>query len=358
MPTIVIDPGHYGGYNTGVCPNYYEGNTMLRLAQYLGSELQNMGATVKYTRTTDEQNPTLQERGQMAAGADLFISLHTDANDNANASGVTSFYSVRQPQTKAFATAIGEAVAGAMGNSFREAVARESETTPGYDYLGVLRAASAAGAKNAFLIEHGFHTNPKDCDTLSDPASLRRIAQAEAAAIAEHFNLSSAPQTPQNPPSSSGRCQFVHTTQSGESLYSIAQLYGTSWQTLASYNNIQYPYGVVTGQAIRIPGSGAVADYTVRAGDNLYTIGQRFGVPWQAIAISNNIEPPYQLYVGDHLVVPTTCYLHYNVRQGDSLYRIGERFGIPWETLAEINQMSYPYQVNPGTNLMIPLPLQ
>jgi LysM repeat protein len=187
---------------------------------------------------------------------------------------------------------------------------------------------------------------------------LQRIAKAEAAAIAQQFNMSSTPSTPENPSQSPGRCQFVYTVQPGESLYSIAQLYGTSWQTLASYNNIQYPYGVVTGQTIRIPGSGAVADYTVSGGDNLYTIGQRFGIPWQAIAIANNVEPPYQLYIGDHLIIPTTCYLYYNVRQGDSLYRIGEKFGVSWEALAEINQISYPYQLNPGTNLMIPLPLQ
>lgn len=358
MATIVIDPGHTGGYNRGVCPDYYEGNTMLKLAEFLGRELQDMGATVKYTRTTNEQNPTLQQRGQMGAGADLFISLHSDASDDPTASGVTSFFSVRQPLTEPFATAIGEAVAGAMGNSFRGSVARQSETTPGYDYLGVLRAAVAVGAKNAFLIEHGFHTNMRDCMTLSDDNALRRIAAAEAAVIGRHFQLMAPvpPQPPTEPGVPSG-CRFSYTVQPGESLYSIGQKFGTSWQEIASANDIVSPYVVMAGQVLVIPSNGTVIDYTVQTGDNLYSIGQKLGVPWQAIAIANGIEAPYQLYIGDRLLVPQTCFLHYTIRPGDSLYRIGEKYGVPWEDIAIINQLYYPYRISPGMNLMIPLPL-
>lgn len=361
MATIVIDPGHYGGYNKGVCPDYYEGNTMLKLAEFLGQELQDMGAMVKYTRTTNEQNPTLQQRGQMGAGADLFISLHSDASDDPTASGVTSFFSVRQPLTEPFATAIGEAAAEGMGNSFRGSVARESETTPGYDYLGVLRAAVAVGAENAFLIEHGFHTNMRDCLTLSDDNALRRIAAAEAAVISRHFQLMTPgqlqPPTESVPPPTPSLCRFSYTVQPGESLYSIGQKFGTSWQEIASANNIVSPYDLMAGQILIIPSSGTVIDYTVQTGDNLYSIGQKLGVPWQAIAIANGIEAPYRLYIGDSLLIPQTCFLYYTIRPGDSLYRIGEKFGISWEDIAVINQLYYPYQISPGMNLMIPLPL-
>jgi len=152
MPTIVIDPGHYGNYNQGVCAGYYESVAMLKLSQYLGAALSAMGATVRYTRTTSAQNPSLQERGSLVPGADLFISLHSDASANTAARGVTSYYSVRQPNSRPFAADIGRAAASAMGNNFRGTIARPSETTPGYDYLGVLRAAVGAGVKNAFLI--------------------------------------------------------------------------------------------------------------------------------------------------------------------------------------------------------------
>jgi len=68
MPTVVLDPGHTGNYNPGVCPGYYEGNQMLKLAQFLGNDLRAMGVNVLYTRTTNAQNPSLEERGRLAAG--------------------------------------------------------------------------------------------------------------------------------------------------------------------------------------------------------------------------------------------------------------------------------------------------
>ena len=247
MAVIVIDPGHYGAYNPGVCPGYFEGNTMLVLSKYLGAALTGMGADVKYTRTTNEQNPSLSERGGMAAGADLFISLHSDASDNASARGVTSYISVRQPETEPFATAIGEATANAMGNQFRGVIARPSETTPGQDYYGVLRSAVAAGAKNALLLEQGFHTNMQDCAILSDNAALQRMAGAQAKVIAEQFGLTSG---------SGGASQVFgvqYTIQPGEYLYIIGQKFGIPWQVIAATNGIVSPYVVMPGQRIIIP---------------------------------------------------------------------------------------------------------
>jgi N-acetylmuramoyl-L-alanine amidase len=243
MATVVIDPGHYGLYNPGVCPGYFEGNTMLRLAQHLGTALTAMGANVRYTRTTNEQNPSLAERGAMAAGSDLFISLHSDATDDPSVRGVTSFYSVRRPNSEPFAVAIGEAAAGAMGNQFRGAIARPSETTPGLDYLGVLRAAVATGVPNAFLIEHGFHTNPEDCAVLSDDNALKRIADAEARVIAEYLGLS----LPGN------ICTFYYVVQPGEYLYLIGKKFGVPWQNIAAINNLRAPYTLMPNQRILIP---------------------------------------------------------------------------------------------------------
>lgn len=240
MATIVIDPGHYGGYNPGVCANYYEGNTMLVLSNYLGDALEARGANVKYTRTSDYQNPSLEERGRMAANADLFISMHSDATEDPTIRGVTSYYSVQQPWTQAFAASIGMAAAGAMGNQFRETIARPYPNNPNLDYYGVIRAAVAAGAGNAFIIEHGFHTNPEDCRVLSDHAALKRIARAEAGVIADYFGL---PEM---------CCNVRYTVRRGESLYEIGEKFGVTWQSIALANNIYYPYTIFPEQILTI----------------------------------------------------------------------------------------------------------
>lgn len=243
MPTIVIDPGHYGGYNAGVCFNYYEGNTTLVLANYIGEALKNRGADVRYTRTSDSQNPDLDERGSMAADADLFLSVHTDASDNPEARGVTSYYSVQRPNSQDLAVNIGEAVAGAMDSPFRGASARPYPNNPNLDYYGVIRAAVAAGADHAFIIEHGFHTNPEDCQALSDHTTLKRIAQAEADVIADYFGL---------PESTAGCCNFRYMVRPGESLYDISQKFQVAWQRLASQNDIYEPYIIYPGQTLII----------------------------------------------------------------------------------------------------------
>ena len=44
--------------------------------------------------------------------------------------------------------------------------------------------------------------------------------------------------------------------------------------------------------------------YTVQAGDSLYGIGLELGKDWQEIAYLNEIEPPYNLNVGQVLKLP------------------------------------------------------
>lgn len=43
--------------------------------------------------------------------------------------------------------------------------------------------------------------------------------------------------------------------------------------------------------------------YTVQSGDTLYKIGIKFGIPWQNIALWNNIQSPYYLTVGQVLTL-------------------------------------------------------
>jgi LysM repeat protein/uncharacterized protein YvpB len=45
----------------------------------------------------------------------------------------------------------------------------------------------------------------------------------------------------------------VYVCQPGDFIYALARTFGVSWQALASYNQITYPYIVYPGQEIRIP---------------------------------------------------------------------------------------------------------
>jgi LysM repeat protein len=100
------------------------------------------------------------------------------------------------------------------------------------------------------------------------------------------------------------------------------------------------------------------ATYTVQPGDSLWSIGQKFGVSWQSIAQANGISYPYIIYVEQVLTIPGSLggvtNSQYTVQPGDSLWLIGQKLGVSWQSIAEANGISYPYIIYPGEVLTIP----
>ena len=203
--TVVLDPGHTKNYNKGVAVGYYEGNMTLDLAQRLKTELEKYGAAVYLTRTRAAENPSLDARGKLAItqGATLFLSLHSDASGSAATSWVTVVRSLKRPNSAVLGQKLASTVARAMGtklSGYSEASGGVwTRKYPGYsslDYYGVIRAAVASGnVQDVFLLEHGFHTNPKDCAFLDSSARRAELAATEAKVIAEHYGLTAADST-------------------------------------------------------------------------------------------------------------------------------------------------------------------
>lgn len=87
--TIALDPGH-GGEDPGAPSNYgnNEADVVYSIASQLEAELTEAGAEVIMTRGADE-TVSLDAR---EVEADIFISLHSDAFDDPEISGFTTFY--------------------------------------------------------------------------------------------------------------------------------------------------------------------------------------------------------------------------------------------------------------------------
>ncbi|WMJ78519.1 N-acetylmuramoyl-L-alanine amidase [Sedimentibacter sp. MB35-C1] len=183
MIKILIDPGHAPG-NTNKGPTgYYEYQGVWTISSYLKEMLENKGIQTEFTRTWD-QNPDPYERGQKAAGYDLFISEHTNASGDGRARGVEVFYDYSKPQDVEFAQQLADNVSSVMGNSSRGAKTRVyTESGKIYNYYGVIRGAGATDCKHIFLIESGFHDNADDEAFLKVDENLRKIAQAQAEMI-------------------------------------------------------------------------------------------------------------------------------------------------------------------------------
>ena len=80
--------------------------------------------------------------------------------------------------------------------------------------------------------------------------------------------------------------------------------------------------------------------YTVRRGDTLYSVSRRFGVPAGLLAVWNDVPPPYDLAVGQALLVLFPSAL-YTVRDGDTYESISARTGVPRRTLYALNPNLY-----------------
>ena len=110
--------------------------------------------------------------------------------------------------------------------------------------------------------------------------------------------------------------QTTHVIQSGENLFRIALLYGTSVQAISSANGIANPSQISVGQQLIIPGSTAGATtspagvdvdsstYVVQNGDNLFRIALKYDLNYLYLAQYNAISNPANIYVGQALRIP------------------------------------------------------
>ncbi|MBD8032169.1 MULTISPECIES: LysM peptidoglycan-binding domain-containing protein [Solibacillus] len=94
----------------------------------------------------------------------------------------------------------------------------------------------------------------------------------------------------------------IHVVQPGESLWGIAQAYGTTIQNIVDANQIPEPNRLVVGQALVIPVNGQY--YIVQPGDSLWSIGQRFNVNYLTLAQVNGLSPNALLMIGTRLYIP------------------------------------------------------
>ncbi|MBZ5281652.1 LysM peptidoglycan-binding domain-containing protein, partial [Staphylococcus aureus] len=92
-----------------------------------------------------------------------------------------------------------------------------------------------------------------------------------------------------------------HTVQSGESLWSIAQKYNTSVESIKQNNQLDNNL-VFPGQVISVGGSdaqnssntspqaGSASSHTVQAGESLNIIASRYGVSVDQLMAANNLR--------------------------------------------------------------------
>jgi peptidoglycan lytic transglycosylase len=156
----------------------------------------------------------------------------------------------------------------------------------------------------------------------------------------------------------------VYYVQPGDSLYNIAARYGTSVPALVQSNGIGNNQ-IYPGQALTIASGGNTNStssftYTVRSGDSLFLLSQKFGVSVATLKSSNHLSGDY-LVSGKQLTIPggniansSTTNSSYRVQAGDSIFLIAQRYGITGTALRAANNLSADAPIYPNQSLTIP----
>jgi cell wall-associated NlpC family hydrolase len=105
-----------------------------------------------------------------------------------------------------------------------------------------------------------------------------------------------------------------HVVRPGETLWSIATQHGTSVEAIARANNLNNRHLLQPGQRLIIPTTGTpsvprpaaerrTVTYTIKAGDTLWAVAQRYDMSVQEIARLNDIAVDAPLQIGQALKV-------------------------------------------------------
>ncbi len=96
---------------------------------------------------------------------------------------------------------------------------------------------------------------------------------------------------------------YIHIVQPGDTIWSVANLYGISIEQLIRDNGLENLPHLILGQSLVIITNQVL--YSVQPGDTLFSIGRRFSISPAAIASFNNLNISDLIYPGMILAIPS-----------------------------------------------------
>lgn len=134
----------------------------------------------------------------------------------------------------------------------------------------------------------------------------------------------------------------IYTVKKGDSLWLIANKYGTTVDELKSENNLK-SNTLSIGQTLIIPEKKENTNkisYVVKKGDSLWLIANKYDTTVEKIKSTNNLKSN-TLSIGQVLVIPSSSeFITYTVKKGDSLWVIANKYNTTVDNIKKLNNLS------------------
>ena len=226
---------------------------------------------------------------------------------------------------------------GERGQIKRKYYQRVLPEDPSRDYYYIMRETPNT---TALLIEYGFIDNTNDQRKLQN--NLLDYAEAVVEAVSEYIGINYTPPGSDGIDNDNGN---LYTVKRGDTLYSIANRYNTTVQEIKNLNNL-ISNNLTIGQTLIIPTYEVTPptneeEYIVQAGDSLYSIANRFNTTVNDLIEYNNLATTV-LSVGQSIRIPSigSSNLVYIVKKGDTLYQIANSYGVSVDAIKNLNNLT------------------
>ena len=350
---VVIDPGH-GGEDPGASANgIVEKDYTLKISQYMADRLSELGIENALTRdsdvTLDSTTRPKTAQSLFGTGSDvILVSNHINAGGG---DGAEIIYALRNSD------ALSSKIASEFiksGQNVRKYYQRRLPSNSSKDYYYILRETPN---NESIIVEYGFLDSTGD-DVNQIKNNWEELAEAVVRALASYIGV---PYTA--PEGVSGN---YYTVSSGDTLYAIANKYGVSVDELKLANNLS-SNTLSIGQVLIIPSIEEPETpneniYIVKSGDTLYAIANQYGMTVDELKALNNLTSN-TLSIGQKLVVSAGnagTLNTYTVKAGDTLYSIANKYGLTVSELEQLNNLTSDVlsigQILNVSNSVIPTP--
>ena len=224
------------------------------------------------------------------------------------------------------------------GQNVREAFQRRLPSNTTKDYYFIHR--DTGNNTEPVIVEYGFLDSTGD-----DPQQLKEdydiLAEAVVRGVMKYIGK----------PYSGGELEGTYTVKSGDSLWSIANRFNTTVAEIKRLNNLN-TNALQVGQVLKLPTGNQNTNnnqgntYTVKSGDSLWSIARKYDTSVSELQNLNNLSSTI-LQVGQVLKVPQSSSNNENssantyvVKSGDSLWSIANRFGTTVDELMRVNKLN------------------